>query len=310
MSRDRILFIHNPTAGASGASAMRSNISAQLESIRKTVGAKHEWIETGSGDEARDLTEDASRRGIERIVAVGGDGTVHEVINGLMRLPLHKRPTLGVLAIGSGNDFAFACGAPADIHASLDAILRGNSKPVDIGRVEDNRGHTEYFDNTLGIGFDAYVTIEAKKIRKLQGFARYFAATLKTIARHHTPFEVELLLDRHRLHERALMITLGNGPREGGGFMTTPQSRIDDGKFEVLLIKPISRPMMLALLPKVLRGSHLSSPSVFCKSINTMSLSSKGPLCIHMDGEILADPTTDIRDLRITLEAHAIRVLA
>jgi YegS/Rv2252/BmrU family lipid kinase len=308
MQSDRFLIIHNPHAGALQAEEQRVGSRSIIAEIRRALSVRHEWVETqGPGDATRIASH--ARDGFGAVVAVGGDGTVHEVIAGLMSIPRHLRPAVGVIPSGSGNDFAFAVGLPVSLRGALDLILRGNTRAVDIGRVEDDLGRRTYFDNSLGIGFDANVTMEAVGIRKLRCFARYFAATLKSIARHHTPFEVDMEIDRLRLHERALMITLGNGPREGGGFMTTPNSQVDDGAFELLLIKPVSRPMMLALLPKVMRGMHLESPSVYHRSFSTLQLTSRTPLCIHIDGEMFGDDTHLVRSLRVDLEPHAIRVL-
>lgn len=308
MQSDRFLIIHNSHAGALQAESERIGSRSVIAEIRRALSARHEWVETERPEDATRIASDA-RDKYAAVIAVGGDGTVHEVVAGLMTTPRHLRPALGVLPSGGGNDFAFAVGIPTDPRNALDRILRGTTRAVDIGRVEDDLGRRTYFDNSIGIGFDANVTLEAQHIRKLRGFSRYFAATLKTIARHNTPFEVELEMDRLRLHERALMLTIGNGPREGGGFMTTPNSQVDDGVFELLLVKPLSRPMMLALLPKVMRGVHLESPSVYHRSFSSLRVTSRTPLCIHIDGEMFGDDRREVRMLRVGLEPHAIRVL-
>ena len=307
--QERLYIIHNPTAGSQLAREERAGVRRVLDEMRRALQPRHEWVETRSPEDARMLARHAAAEGFRRVVAIGGDGTVHEVVNGLMSVPHHMRPKLGILPVGSGNDFAFALGLPTDLRQALDVILRGTSRAVDIGKIEDDLGRTEYFDNTIGIGFDAKVTEQAQKIKKLRGFSRYFAATLQTIAQHHVPFEVDLTIDRHRMNERVLMLTIGNGPREGGGFLTTPSSKVDDGVFELLMITPISRPRMLALLPKVLRGKHLESASVYHRTFSTMQVTSPTPLCIHTDGELFGDNTHVVKQLTITMEMRVLGVM-
>jgi diacylglycerol kinase (ATP) len=301
MSRPQLFFIHNP----------HSNHGERTEDVRlleRTLNGRYPWQRTTAPGEAALIAREAAASGAEAVIAVGGDGTVHEVINGLMSLPPSKRPKLGILPVGSGNDFAFAAGIPTDLQKALDVVLRANVITADVGSIDLGRGVT-YWNNTLGLGFDARVVVRSRRFQKLRGQTLYVVSSLLTLLREHEPFEIELTVDSHRFRERVLMLTLGNGPREGGGFFTTPNSQIDDGHFEMLLAKPVSRLAMLALLPRVLKGKHLSSSAFFTKSFTHLTLSSDKPLVIHADGEVLAVPASGVHKITIEIIPEALQII-
>ncbi len=296
-------FIYNPHSG-------RGVSSAKVREFRKSKGAQYDWAETTAPRDATRFALQAALDGAETVVAVGGDGTVHEVINGLMAVPADVRPKLGVLPAGSGDDFAFAAGIPRDFDKGVEILFAGKNRFVDIGSLEDDHGRMEYWNNTIGIGFDARVTVRSRRYNMLKGVPMYLTATVMTLLRDHHQFDVELAFDGNRFAEPALMMTLANGPREGGGFYTTPKSEIDDGTFEMLFVKPLSRAQMLMLLPKVLKGTHMGSPAVFHHSFTSLSLTSKQPLVLHADGEILAVPGDNVHRLTVAMHRNALRVIA
>lgn len=301
MSRPQLFFIHNP----------HSKQGERIEDVailERTLGGRFPWRETTRAGEAAEIAREAALAGAEVVVAVGGDGTIHEIINGLMTIEHSQRPKLGILPIGGGNDFAYAAGIPSDLQQALDVILRGKTILADVGMIE-LEGRRQHWNNTLGFGFDGRVVVRSRRFKRLRGKALYVVSTLLTLLLEHDVFEIELTVDTHRFRERVLMLTLGNGPREGGGFYTTPNSRIDDGRFEMLLAKPVPRLTMLTLLPKVLRGTHLGSSAFFERSFKTLSLVSRQPLVIHGDGEILAVADDNIRRVTVEVVPEAIRVM-
>jgi YegS/Rv2252/BmrU family lipid kinase len=301
MSRPQLFFIHNP----------HSKHGERTEAVRlleRTLEGRFPWQRTTAPGEAALIAREAAASGAEAIVAVGGDGTVHEIINGLMSLSPLDRPKLGILPVGGGNDFAFAARLPTDLQKALDVILRGRTMIADVGTIDIGRGIT-YWNNTLGLGFDARVVVRSRRFRSLKGRALYVMSSLATLLTEHEPFEIELALDTHRFRERVLMLTLGNGPREGGGFYTTPNSRIDDGHFEMLLAKPVSRLTMLAMLPRVLKGTHLSSSAFFTRTFARLTVSSNKPLVIHADGEILAVPASGVYKIAVEIIPEALQII-
>jgi YegS/Rv2252/BmrU family lipid kinase len=298
-----LFFIHNPRS-------RQGERAAAVRALQRTIGSRYTWAETTAPGEAALLAREAALNGAETIIAAGGDGTVHEVVCGMMTVPVESRPKLGILPVGTGNDFAFAAGIPLDLSLAFDCVLRAKTMSADVGSIEDDWGTRTFWTNSVGIGFDAKVVVRSRSLRgRIRGKALYLVSALLTLLLDHEVMEVELALDNRRFSEKTMMLTLGNGPREGGGFYTTPNSRIDDGRFEMLLVKPLNRAQMLELLPKILKGSHLNSPSIFHDQFATLRLAAKRPLVVHADGEIFSVPSDNVRKLKIELHRDALRVI-
>ena len=215
--------------------------AADLRPIMQEYGGA-DWAGSVYPTHAIELTKKAVKDGYDLIIAGGGDGTVHEVVNAMMSFPKEKRPTLGVLPLGSGNDFSYSIGMDPDPAKSLRQIFSGQEAWVDIGKLEDDLGRTEYFDNTIGIGFDAIVTIHSHKMPVVRGFLMYILAVLKTIFWNHNPVGMKISLDGERNWEDELiMLTLCNGGREGGGFYLYPEAKNGDGLFHYVTVPNVSR---------------------------------------------------------------------
>ena len=299
----KIHLILNPTAN--------HGRCAQVASDLRPLVAEHNaaWSVTERPHHAVELARTAGEQGCDLVVAAGGDGTVHEVINGLMQVPEKDRPALGIVPLGSGNDFAHILGVPDDPSLALQSCLAGQPHPLDVGSVRAGNDRLEYFNNTIGIGFDAVVTIRSRKITAIQGFMMYFVATLQTIFQNFTPLDLHVETDQESWNQATIMLTLGNGPREGGGFIVTPDARLDDGVLNYCTIRKISRLTMLRLVPEVMKGTQARFKQVRMGTCRTMAIASQQPLYVHCDGEIFAGFGTDIRQLTIGILPNAIRFL-
>jgi len=268
-----------------------------------------DWSGTVYPTHATELARQAGEQGYDMVIAIGGDGTVHEVVNGLMQVPEKKRPILGIVPVGSGNDFAHIIGLPDKPDVALVHALQGEPKPVDLGVFSDETGRKEYFDNTLGIGFDAVVTIRSHKLPVVRGFLMYLTATIQTIILNFNPMQMHVETDTETWDLPTLMLTLCNGPREGGGFLVAPQARNNDGILEYATIRKVSRPMMFRLVPEVMKGTHGRFKQVRMGTFHKMTLSSDRALYIHADGEIFSGFNTDIRKLSLEVVPGAIQVV-
>ena len=213
MPQHRTKIILNPNADLGR--AWRS--AADLRPVVDEFGGT-DWSGTVYPTHATELARQAALDGYELVIAAGGDGTVHEVINGLMQAPAERRPRLGVIPMGSGNDFAHSIGMTIDPPRALRQIFTGTPQRIDIGRLEDNLGRSEYWDNTIGIGFDATVTIRSRRIPYLRGFLIYLVSVLQTIILNHDAPRLSITSDLETWQEDILMLVLCNGGREGGGF--------------------------------------------------------------------------------------------
>lgn len=300
-------FIFNPTANGGRARRWWSPLKEKARSL----DVQGIWWQTQGPGHARELAHRAAEAGIQRVVAFGGDGTVHEVVNGLMQVPRERRPVLGIVPIGAGNDFAYALGLDLPPPQALERSLLAPPRWVDVGLVQDDQGRQRFWDNTLGIGFDAVVNLRARQLRRLHSFWRYLVAVLQTLWFHHRGVSMELLWDHHQREYRTLlMLVLCNGPREGGAFRVAPHARADDGRFHYASIPQVSRLTLLYLVPKVMRGTHLQDPRVSSGVFTHLHLRAQGPLYIHVDGEVFSDFQRPAFQLEVRLLPQALPVAA
>ena len=301
---NRVKLIFNPLADRGRSSDLETSVQHILD---KHPGA--EWSTTEYSNHATELAEQAAQDGFDVVVAVGGDGTVHEVVNGLMRVPEDQRPVLGSVPIGSGNDFSSNVGIPDEIEDALERAFNGEIKRIDIGQLTDGSGQSEYWNNTLGIGFDAAVTVISYQIRRLQGFTMYLWAVIKTIVLHHHAPRMKIVTDQEEINENILMFVACNGPREGGGFYVAPDAILDDGLFHYAMIENVSRPMMFRLIPEVMNGTHGRFKQVRMGHFRELQLTSEAPVTIHMDGEVFAGFDSSVTELQIKILPNALRVI-
>ncbi|HUE99628.1 MAG TPA: diacylglycerol kinase family protein [Anaerolineales bacterium] len=300
----KVKIILNPMADMGNA----WRVARDLRSITEQHGGV-DWSGTVYPGHAIDLAKQAGEQGYDMVIAMGGDGTVHEVVNGLMEIPEEKRPILGVVPVGSGNDFAYATNIPQKSDHALVHALNHESSRVDLGLMRDEHGKMEYFDNTLGIGFDTVVTIRSHKLPVLRGFLMYLTAVIQTIFLNHNAITMQIETDDQKWEQSNLLLTMCNGPREGGGFMMAPEAKIDDGILHYAMIKSVSRPMMFRLIPEVMNGTHGRFKQVTMGSCKTMSISANRPMYIHADGEIYAGFGTDIRKVAFEVLPNALKVV-
>jgi YegS/Rv2252/BmrU family lipid kinase len=300
----RVKVIFNPYADGGRSWAIASSLQATIE----THGGAS-WSATEHPTHATELAAAAAREGYEVVAALGGDGTVHEVVNGLMLSPIEQRPKLAIIPLGSGNDFCANVGVLQPPEQAMIQAFSGSSKVVDVALVRDGSGREEYWDNTLGIGFDAATVINSLKITRLRGFAMYFMAVLQTIFKDHVAPRMRIELDDEVIEDDLLLVTLCNGPREGGGFLVAPDAIPDDGILNFAMIEYVSRLMMLRLVPEVMNGTHGRFKQVRMGKFRRLHLVADQPLVIHTDGEIFATTASDVRELTVEILPKALHVI-
>jgi YegS/Rv2252/BmrU family lipid kinase len=213
------------------------------------------------------------------VIAAGGDGTVHEAVNGWMRAG--GGAPLGVVPVGTGNDFAKMLEASPDWREACWRVARRQTRHVDVGCCNDF-----YFANGLGIGFDAQVALEANKIRWIRGNAVYGLALAKILLLHHSRPQLRIFHDGETLDTDITLLTINNGKVEGGAFVMAPDAEIDDGLFDVVVAKGMGRLGILGLLPQVLKGEHMHNPRVLKFRTAKLTVQAVTPLPIHADGEL------------------------
>lgn len=281
-----------------------------LRPIAQEFQGELTWSGTVYPTHAIELAKQAAEEGCDMVIAMGGDGTVHEVMNGLMQVPASKRPVMGVVPIGSGNDFAYSIGIKQKSdHALAHALKAEVVKPVDIGLMTDEHGRKEYFDNTLGIGFDAVVTIRSHKLPIVKGFLMYLTAVIQTIVLNHNPMKMKIETEAGTWEDKLLMLTLCNGPREGGGFMLAPEAKNNDGKMESVAVTKVSRAMMFRLVPEFMKGTHMKFKQVRMGEFKKMNVTSDLPMYIHADGEVFTSFGSNLKQVSFEILPQALNVV-
>ncbi len=300
----KVKIILNPMADMGNA----WRVARDLRSITEQHGDV-DWSGTVYPGHAIQLAQQAGEQDYDMVIAMGGDGTVHEVINGLMKVPENKRPILGVVPVGSGNDFAHGINASRKPTEALTGALDGEASTVDLGLMTDEHGRKEYFDNTLGIGFGAVVTIRSHQLPVVRGFLMYLTAVIQTIILNHNAITMQIETDDQKWQQSVIYLVICNGPREGGGFLIAPEAKIDDGLFHYAMITNVSRAMMFRIVPEVMKGTHGRFKQVRMGTCKKFSLSADRPLYIHADGEVFTGPGTDLRKVSFEILPNALRLV-
>ncbi len=269
-----------------------------------------DWSGTVYPTHAVELARKAGEEGYDMVIAMGGDGTVHEVVNGIMQVPENRRPILGVVPLGSGNDFAHAIGLPKQADHALAHAFNSEASTIDLGLMTDEGGRREYFDNTLGVGFDTIVTIRSHRLPIVRGFLMYLTAVIQTILLNHHPALVRFETDHEKWEDQVLMTVLCNGGREGGGFIIAPDFKVDDGILEYTVVRKVSRAMMFRLLPEFMKGTHgRFTKQIRMGSCQKFSMSADRPLYIHADGEIFTSFGSNLRQVALEMLPGALKVV-
>lgn len=233
---------------------------------------------------ATEIARAAVEEGTGLVVAAGGDGTVNEVAQALVGTDA----VLGVLPLGSGNDFAAALGVPEELTAAVARLARNDPAAVDAGRVNGR-----VFVNFVGIGIDGQIADDYRRFRFLKGKPGYFAAALLELLRFRA-FRVEIQVDDWQFTGEMLLTVVMNGRRGGGGFLLSPRAKLDDGKLDLVAISDCPRFKRFGVLPKVRDGSHLELDLTQFRQGRRLVISTDRPLIVQLDGEVLPRPANRI----------------
>lgn len=291
---ERICFIYNPSSGRNRAGRNLSRIKSKAEELWQNP----EFLVTRKESDIMEFAQKAAGR-YDLIIGCGGDGTINQVINGIAGSEVR----FGVLPLGSGNDFGKANNIPEDPFKALHIIYNGKEKSIDLIRCN---GKTEtWCANTLGIGLDGWANHFASKFQILRGRIIYIIGILKAVY-HFRGCKMELTVDHELIDRELLMVTLCNGPEEGGGFKVAPSASNSDGFIDLLTIDKMSVMRILWYLPK-----FLFQPEQKLKGVNRIRckkviLKTDEPLAVHCDGQNLG---TEIKTLTAVLHHRVLKVI-
>jgi diacylglycerol kinase (ATP) len=288
-----IAVILNPYANRWQAQKQIETVSAALQQLQRPF----QLTPTSRPQEAIELTTQAVHRGCEMVVAAGGDGTINEVLNGLLQATPNDSSTLpfGIIPLGSANDFSEMAGLPTTIADSVALLATGQTRPIDIGLAVTGSGSTarqRYFLNNSAVGMEPMVTLENIKIKRLRGQLRYMVALMRALLRLQA-WQMEITGDGLNYKGPVYLLSICNGPRTGG-FMMAPTAVMDDGRFDLVFAPEVPKTTVLAILLRLLRGTHIAHSAVTYNNFTSLTLYSQPGTPIHTDGELMGEAETAV----------------
>ena len=280
MSTHTVSLLLNPVAGRGRAGRRLRRICELI----KTAGIAIDVHESRGVGDLEELASELVRNTATRLIVAGGDGSVHEAVNGIMAAG--GGSTLGVIPTGTGNDFAKAAQVPLDWEAATRLLARritddAPPRPIDVGRMNDR-----YFANGAGIGLDAKVTRIARSYQWPVGDLVYLVAIFRAMIDGIATPEITIQSDEMQWQGPLTLASVSNGPWIGGMFHIAPMACNDDGLLELLIAGPVTRVRILQLLPKLMRGQHMDESEISHASVRRIGITASEPVPSHLDGEI------------------------
>lgn len=273
MSLQSFKFIINPSAGHGNCKKIIRAIDKSLSHLDLQYDIK---ILQYKG-QAFFIAREASNA-FDAVVAVGGDGTVNEVFNGIVG----TEAVLGIIPAGTGNGFARAIGLPLRVNKACKVLIEGDVKSIDIGKMDDR-----YFLGTAGIGFDALISrFAGKKLGPVRGMWIYFIAGALVFRRYKAQ-SIGLEIDSRKVEVRPLIIAVANTTRYGGRALIAPDARPDDGLFDICVIQQMGALKLLWHLPKLFKGKHIKLSNVTVYRGKNVTITASKPMPVHVDGEAI-----------------------
>ena len=274
------MLIVNPTAG-------RGRAGKEVGAIRRLLaesGKNWSWRWTEASGDAELMAREAAQSGVPLVVAVGGDGTVYEVANGI----LGTASTLGLIPFGTGNDLARTVGLFNNLELACRTLTQGKTLHLDVGVMEgQGTNGPRRFLVVAGTGYVAEVAKTVNQgIKFLSGSAAYVWGAI-TALREFTPFHLTLDVDGVRMETDAMFLAIANTPVTGGGMKLAPEARVDDGMLEVCLVGAVSRSMLLYELTRVFQGTHVNNPAVTMRRGTRIMVDADPPQLLWVDGDTM-----------------------
>ncbi len=279
--------ILNPYANRWKAGEQKEALSAALQK----AGVAHEMLVTEYPEHGIALAKAAAEAGNFPLIAAGGDGSLSEVVNGLMQASNNgESPAspIGFVPLGTANDITDMLGIPRDLDEVAAMIAAGHTTTIDLGMVNGR-----YFDNNSAVGLEPVITIENIRLKWMKGVVRYMASALIGIVRN-PQWEAELEWDGGSYAGSITLVSVGNSRRTGGVFFMTPNASLSDGYLDFVFAPGLHRRRLVQLLPKTQTGEHIGEPEVQEHRTKRLVIRTKAPTPIQADGEVFDTNATEI----------------
>lgn len=289
MNSKKHFVIINPTSGG----GLGKRLWPQVSRLLKKRAGDFDFAETRGIGHARLLSHEAAGEGYRSIIALGGDGTIHEVVNGIFENPVSKRPPLGVLCAGTGGDFIKTLGWPQDIKKQIEIIAQDHTERIDVGQIEyrnsGSKKEKRIFINIADAGLGGEVVRRLPEARKK--FGRKLAYITSTIGAYRSRRQVPVRIKTDHAHEvhtwpeKPMCIIVANGRYFGGGMPISPTSSLTDGYLDLIVVDQI-RPLLVPVaLPLLYSKQLIRLPHVAVDRVKSVTLTSVGPMSLDVDGE-------------------------
>jgi diacylglycerol kinase (ATP) len=286
--------IINPVAGASSTRRKWPRISRLL----KRIGLSFDYEYTEGVGHAIELARAAASDGYRYLVAVGGDGTINEVANGILYSADASSMALGVISTGTGSDFARSMGLPRHYVNACSALTHGRKALIDVGLVEfQHKGQTQqrYFVNAAGVGFDAAIVQATERLPKFfGGTAPYVFGLLRTLIGYRNKSVVVRVGDKVE-KTRVVTVAVANGSYLGGGMYVAPDASLNDYLFDVMIVRDMGKFELLRAFPRVYKGTHVTHPKVVMGKAAEVTVESPDGILVQADGELLGEGPVSFR---------------
>lgn len=268
------LFIVNPIAGKGKA----KRTIPIIKEIMENSGHSYQIKITEKVGDGQLFAEEAKAEDFRTIVSVGGDGTLHEVVNGMVG----GTQRLGIIPAGTGNDFARSLKIPFDIKDAMEVLIQERAMSIDIGRSGD-----KYFINFCSVGLDALIAEEANKIKRyFSSTYSYIIGVVKALGKFRS-LRVELIIDDKKYDEEIMLVAVCNGGYYGGGMNIAPQAVVSDGQFDVCVVRKMPKLKLLFLFPTIFKGKHVKYDEVKIYRGENIQIFSKEEMYVNADGDIV-----------------------
>lgn len=281
----RIGVLVNPTSG-------KGRVARHAAEVLRGLGSRGDHVVAIQGDSAshaRQLLDDAVAEGLDALVAVGGDGTVHLALQAVVGTPT----ALGIVPLGTGNDAATALGLPTgSAPDAVSVVLAGNARAFDVGRAVTADGTCAHFLCVLSTGFDSLVNERANLLTRPSGDARYVVALLAELRRF-APIHYRMVVDGTIVEQDAMIVSFGNGTSYGGGMRICPAADLHDGTLDMIVVDRMSRAKLLRLFPSIYPGRHVAQPEVTERPVREAHVEAPGGIA-YADGERVGPLPVDV----------------
>ncbi|MCI0705233.1 MAG: hypothetical protein L0241_29590 [Planctomycetia bacterium] len=290
--------IYNPAAG-------RGRAEQLLKEVPATIATGIELRPTTCEGHAVELGRIASEEGFAKVVAAGGDGTIHEVANGVLQSE-RRDVVFSAWPIGSANDFAYSLGL-IEWWKNREKNLPTEILEVDVGHVRAP-GRERFFVDALGVGFNGMVTIEARKTKWLKGMPLYAWAFLKAMVKHFATPTMTIRFDDRVVTTPTLALSILNGQREGN-FPLRPNASLTDGQFDYVHATRLTRWHLIRYLPAMVRGKLPEKHKLLTLGrVQRVEVRSEAPLCVHADGEFVCVPEDGVKEVAVEVLPKRLKV--